>query len=259
MAGPDRTDFAGGVVADGDDQVHLRRVRTGELVPALAVQAVGADADRLQRLQTQRVGLLVGARTAAGGVGLEAATTDVVQCRLGQDAARRIVRAEEEDVQEVGCACRSMGNGVSSRTWRHGRLGRRSGRSSPRCASWRQPASARSRRRLGCGALLTEDRNVVQRVELLPGDALRVGDPVLVAARVAAGGLAFVQQGHVGLGGLRLEGSAVLRWIRPGCPDDRGPAGRRASRWRSSPAGPAASTWRSRTSVRLGAWLNMAE
>src|SRR5690606_13140636 len=37
----------------------------------------------------------------------------------------------------------------------------------------------------------------------LPGDALRIGHPVLLAAGVATGRLAFVEQGHVG--GLRAS------------------------------------------------------
>src|SRR5574337_1685380 len=36
---------------------------------------------------------------------------------------------------------------------------------------------------LGLGAF-TEHGNVAERVEVLPGDTLRVGDPVLVAARI---------------------------------------------------------------------------
>lgn len=45
---------------------------------------------------------------------------------------------------------------------------------------------------------------------MLPGDALRIHDPVLVAARIAAGGFALVQQGHVrSLGALREFGEFV--------------------------------------------------
>ena len=42
-------------------------------------------------------------------------------------------------------------------------------------------------------------------MKVLPGDALGVGDPVLVAAGVAAGGSALIQQCHVSRLGARLE------------------------------------------------------
>src|SRR5471032_901181 len=40
MAGPVRTDLAGGVVAHGDDEIHMWRVRCAEFVPALAAQLI---------------------------------------------------------------------------------------------------------------------------------------------------------------------------------------------------------------------------
>jgi hypothetical protein len=59
-----------------------------------------------------------------------------------------------------------------------------------------------------------EHRDVAQGVEVLPGDALRVGDPVLLAAGVAAGGLALVQQGHVGRLGAGLHLGQFGRVVR---------------------------------------------
>ena len=50
-------------------------------------------------------------------------------------------------------------------------------------------------------------------MELLPGDALRVGDPVFFALGVAAGGGAFVQQGQVGGLGAGFEGSQLGRVV----------------------------------------------
>ena len=41
LARPDRTDFAGGVVADGEDEIQRRRAGCGELVPALGAQPLG--------------------------------------------------------------------------------------------------------------------------------------------------------------------------------------------------------------------------
>ena len=34
-------------------------------------------------------------------------------------------------------------------------------------------------------------------MEVFPGNTLRINDPVLVAARIAAGGFALIEQGHV--------------------------------------------------------------
>ena len=50
MAGPERTRLTGGLVADGDDQVHRRRIRRGEFVPGLAAQPVRRDARFVQHL-----------------------------------------------------------------------------------------------------------------------------------------------------------------------------------------------------------------
>jgi hypothetical protein len=36
MTGPDRADFTGGVIANGDDEIHHRRIGRCELVPAFA-------------------------------------------------------------------------------------------------------------------------------------------------------------------------------------------------------------------------------
>src|SRR6516225_12242918 len=38
VAGPDRADFAGGVVADRKNKIHHRRAEAGEFVPAFAAQ-----------------------------------------------------------------------------------------------------------------------------------------------------------------------------------------------------------------------------
>jgi hypothetical protein len=76
LARPDRTDFAGGVIADGDDEIEVRRRftirrRAGELIPALAAQAFGGQALLLQILDGVGIDLTV--RLAAGTVGLETA------------------------------------------------------------------------------------------------------------------------------------------------------------------------------------------
>ena len=44
LARPDRADLAGRIVADGEDEIELGRVRRGELVPALRAKPVGREA-----------------------------------------------------------------------------------------------------------------------------------------------------------------------------------------------------------------------
>src|SRR5687768_12725023 len=51
MAGPDRTALARGAVADGEDEVHRGRIRSGELVPALRAKAVRRVVKAVEHLQ----------------------------------------------------------------------------------------------------------------------------------------------------------------------------------------------------------------
>ena len=58
---------------------------------------------------------------------------------------------------------------------------------------------------------LIEDRDVVQRVKVFPGHALRIGNPVLVAVGIAASGSAFIKECY--LTGLR----SLLKFSQLGC------------------------------------------
>ena len=89
VTGPIRANLACGVVADGDDQVHVRGTGLAELVPVLAAQSVGADTSVAQHFQGHRVGLLVCSRTAAGRKG--AKRPPPVWFRM---ASARMLRAE---------------------------------------------------------------------------------------------------------------------------------------------------------------------
>src|SRR5205085_11483729 len=57
----------------------------------------------------------------------------------------------------------------------------------------------------GRAFLAAEQRDVAERVELLPRHALRVGHPVFVAARVAARRLAFLEERQVGVARLAFQ------------------------------------------------------
>ncbi len=93
---PHRTHFAGGVVADGDDEVHLRCVGRGVLVPALAAQILGRVIHRLHLFDGE--GIDLAGWVTAGAVGAEAPLPHRVDESFGHDAARRIAGAEDEDV-----------------------------------------------------------------------------------------------------------------------------------------------------------------
>ena len=60
---------------------------------------------------------------------------------------------------------------------------------------------------------LVKNWDVSKGMELLPGDALRVSDPVFVAAGIATGRLAFVEHGHVGVLSSRLHLNQLLGTI----------------------------------------------
>ena len=69
LAGPDGADLVGGVVADGKDEVEMRRAGRGELIPGFASQARGAEAggfDVPEGFRADRAGGM-----AAGAIGSE--------------------------------------------------------------------------------------------------------------------------------------------------------------------------------------------
>ena len=96
IARPDRADFAGGLVADGKDEIHHRRTGTDELVPALAAQTAGRQSEPLKKIERQRVHRAF--REAAGAVALEPAGAPMVEQNFGEDAPRRVAGAQEQDV-----------------------------------------------------------------------------------------------------------------------------------------------------------------
>jgi len=57
LAGPNRADFALGIVANADYDIERLRIRRGELVPALGAIALNREATLSQQLQRGRVHL----------------------------------------------------------------------------------------------------------------------------------------------------------------------------------------------------------
>src|SRR5688500_7464453 len=95
LAGKDRADLAGRVVADRDHEVDRRSALARELLPALAAHAVDRVPVAHQHIDGERVHAT--RRVAAGAERLEAAAAQRIEDRLGDDRARRVGGAEEED------------------------------------------------------------------------------------------------------------------------------------------------------------------
>src|SRR5579871_36379 len=96
MPGPNGTDFACGIVTDREYKIHHRRVRARKLVPALGTIAIGRDAGALERLQGERIDRALWKTSCR--VGAKSSLAFEVQEAFGEDRARRISRAEEQDV-----------------------------------------------------------------------------------------------------------------------------------------------------------------
>src|SRR3546814_18761386 len=48
LAGPGRTGLAGGIVADGEDEIEFGRVRARDFVPAFRAQTLGLEPDHIE-------------------------------------------------------------------------------------------------------------------------------------------------------------------------------------------------------------------
>src|SRR3546814_4367239 len=59
-AGPDRTGLAGGIVANGENEIEFRGIRTSELVPAFRAIALGRQPHLRDQLERHRVNVALG-------------------------------------------------------------------------------------------------------------------------------------------------------------------------------------------------------
>ena len=91
LAGPDRADFACGVVTDREDEIERRRARRGELLPRFRAEVVQVEAAALDDGPDMRID--PPRRHGPGGIGFEAARAFLVHQRLGDHRARRIAGA----------------------------------------------------------------------------------------------------------------------------------------------------------------------
>ena len=100
LAGPHRAGGPRRLVADGEHEIHFRRLGQPELVPAFRAQAGHVVAQRLE--QVDGVGMGAGFRLGPGGKGAEPVPRLGVQDRLGDQRARRIAVAQKQHVLLVG-------------------------------------------------------------------------------------------------------------------------------------------------------------
>src|SRR5579871_442371 len=96
MPRPDGADFTSRVIADREDEIHLRSIGTGKLVPPLAADARRVTAKRMQSFQGE--GIYRARWGASGAVGLESPRAHLVQQTFREHASRGVVRAKEEYV-----------------------------------------------------------------------------------------------------------------------------------------------------------------
>src|SRR5271154_2881768 len=93
LAGPDGTDFAGGVVANGEDEIEKGRAGFGEFVPGLAAKAGGWKGCGVEKAESGGMDGTFG--MAAGAVGGEIRGAFPSEDGFGEDGAGGIAGAEE--------------------------------------------------------------------------------------------------------------------------------------------------------------------
>src|SRR5476651_968849 len=96
MTGPHGADFARSVVTDREDEIHHGRAVNRKLVPAFGTVAFRRKAG--QRQSRKGKGIDATFRKTTGRIGVKASLTFKVQQALGEDRARRISRAKEQDI-----------------------------------------------------------------------------------------------------------------------------------------------------------------
>lgn len=101
LARPYRTDFVGGVVADGKYKIQLGRVRRRKLIPALAAQPIDRQAGTPELFKRQRIGAAGGMAASTESPELPPIHGKAVKDGLAHDAARRVVRAEKQYIENA--------------------------------------------------------------------------------------------------------------------------------------------------------------
>src|SRR5271168_5028272 len=95
ITGPNRADLARRLITDSEDKIHDRCAGSGELVPTFAAQSSGPQMQPFEQIKSERVHIPLW--KAAGAVSVEAPIAPMLDQAFGQDAARRVARAEEQE------------------------------------------------------------------------------------------------------------------------------------------------------------------
>src|ERR1700693_119066 len=96
LARPDRTYFSGGVVANGEHKIHLRRPWFPKFIPRFAAKALCGQTSNLELFQCFRPHQ---SRTmASGAISGEVGPTLTIEDSLGHYGASGIARAEKQYV-----------------------------------------------------------------------------------------------------------------------------------------------------------------
>jgi hypothetical protein len=93
LAGPHRADFVSGIVANGENKIHVRRAGLGEFVPAFAAQSGSGQTGTLQLPNGERMDAACG--LAAGTEGAKVACAAMIQNGLRENGSRGVADAEE--------------------------------------------------------------------------------------------------------------------------------------------------------------------
>ena len=91
IAGPDRADFTGGLVAHGEHEIRRRRARLGEFVPAFTTQPAGIEMRLCEQIERERVHRTLW--KTAGAMASKPALAPMIDQCLGKDASGRIAGA----------------------------------------------------------------------------------------------------------------------------------------------------------------------
>src|ERR1700688_4270639 len=93
LPGPHGAHLVGGTVADGENEIELRRSGGREFLPGLGAQLGRVVVELPQKIHGVRMNSA--ARLAAGAEPLEAAGSQSVDYALSDERARRVMRAEK--------------------------------------------------------------------------------------------------------------------------------------------------------------------
>src|SRR5438270_9011486 len=91
LARPDRTDFVGGIIADGEYEIELGGAVHGKFIPALRAQIGGPVVELPEEID--RVGMHLAFGMAAGAERLEFSSTVAVEDGFGHDRSGRVAGA----------------------------------------------------------------------------------------------------------------------------------------------------------------------